>query len=122
MCEKGGQVRIVATHPLGLPIEIDTGNCGGDIGMDITEVEDICSVFGDVLNVALDMMLCLAAVLQALQETFYVYHWVDGFFLVFLHSMDPDVNVTIYFAGWILAQSGFLCFASLPLQLSIFCA
>jgi hypothetical protein len=83
--------------------------------VNVSEVEDICSVFWDVLDVALDVMFCVASVLQSLHERFHVEHGVDRLFLVFLQGVDPDVDVMVYLTSGEFAQFRFLRCANFPL-------
>lgn len=117
--EEGGKVRVVSASPLGVPLEEETLDGWDDVGMDVFEVQRVCAILGDVLDVAHDVVFCLAAVFQALFHGFYVDERIDGIFLVFIHRVNPHINVSVDFTDRILAKLGFLALASLPFYLTV---
>jgi hypothetical protein len=90
--------------------------------MNVLEMESIGPVFGDILDMAHDMMFCLASVLELVDEGLDIHKRVNWMLVVFLHCVDPDIDVTIYLAHWILSQLHFLRFPSYPLHLTVLCA
>lgn len=100
--EHGWQIWIIASHPLGLPLEEQTFDHGRDVGVNVFEMKRICSVFWDILHMAHDVVFCLSSVFKSIDEGFHIHKWVDGLFLEFVQSMHPDINVTVYLAHWVL--------------------
>lgn len=53
---------IVTSFPVGLPPEIEGFDLRDDVGVNIFEVKGICTVGGNILEVAVDVMLGFAPV------------------------------------------------------------
>lgn len=70
--------------------------------MDVLEVEGVCSVFGDVLHVAVDIVDSLTSVGVIFTELFTVNHLEVG-----LHirvDVYPDINETVHFPCMVLPE------------------
>jgi hypothetical protein len=117
--EEGGKVRVVSARPLGVPLEEDALDGWDDVGMDVFEMQGVCAILGDILDVAHDVVFCLAAVFQILFHGFYIYEGIDGIFLVFVHGVNPNIDVSVDFTNRILAKFGFLALTSLPFYLTV---
>jgi len=57
-------ILVVSSFPLGLPPEVEGLDLREIVAMDIFEVESICSVGGDILEVAVDVVFGGASVDQ----------------------------------------------------------
>lgn len=117
--EERGEVRVIAPHPLRSPLEEETLDGGEDVGMHVFEVESICAILRDILDVTHYVMLCLTAILKAVEERLHVDKWINGIFSVLLHSVHPYIDVAVDLTNRIFSQLNFFSISRLPLDFSI---
>lgn len=97
MLEDFANVGIIASPPLGLPQEVNDLHLGDDLGVHIFEMEHICAIFRDVLDMRIDFMYSRGAVLDLIEELLQVHHRVNWIFLVLFHSVDPYIDIAVAF-------------------------
>lgn len=73
----------------------------GDIGVDVFEVEYVCAVFRDILDVAIDVMFGLSTIVESFFDGLHIDEGINRIFPILLHSMHPHINVAIHFTHWI---------------------
>lgn len=72
--------------------------------MDIFEVEGVCSILGDVLQDAVDIVESVTSICIVFAEFLTVDHLKVR--LYFGISMDPDVNKGVDLFDWVFPESG----------------
>ena len=82
--------------------------------MHIFEVEGICAVGGDVLEVAVDVVLGFAPVDKMVFEFRDIQHGVFGLGAVFLHGVDPDIYIAVHLYDWVFFQGRNFWFIIFP--------
>jgi hypothetical protein len=113
---------IIACFPFCIPSEVQIFDERSNVRVDVLEMGDVCAIRGDILHVAVDVMLCLSAIGECVDETANIYHGVGWLLEELLDSMDPNIDISIHLFNWIFPQSYFLGFAFFPGQLAIFLA
>lgn len=93
MLKEFGEVRVISSFPFRLPADFQSLVLANKVPMDILEVEDISSIFRDILYVTVDVMNGLTPVAVILAELFSVYHLEVGFNLWI--RVDPNVNKSV---------------------------
>lgn len=96
---------IIACFPFSIPSEVQIFDEGSDVRVDVLEMSDVCAIRGDILHVAVDVMLSFSAIGEGVDETANIYHWIDRFFEELLDSVDPNIDISIHLFNRIFPQS-----------------
>lgn len=64
MLKQFSQLGVISSLPFGFPADLESLVLGDQIFMDVLEVEGIGPVFGDILNMAVDLVDGLPAVME----------------------------------------------------------
>lgn len=112
--KKISQIRIIAPLPLRSPRNLKHFVLGDEIPMNVAEMEDICSIFRDILSMTHDIMNGLTSILELGYPLLIVEHHEIGFYLRI--SMNPNIDESIDFLCEIFSLLG-VSASLLPLHL-----
>ena len=98
------QFRIIPSLPFGIPDNLHHFILANEIPMNVFEMEDICPILGDILDMALDIVYGPASVRISFAKVLPVDHLKIG-----LHCwirMHPHINETVEFFCGVLTLLG----------------
>ncbi len=85
--KQGRKIRVISSHPFGMPFEEQAFDHWSHIGVDIFKVKNICPILRDVLNMAHYVMLSFSTVLECIEKGFDIDQGIDWILVVFLHGV-----------------------------------
>ena len=102
MLKKFREIGVIASLPFGFPAHLHSFVSSDEISVNILEVEDVCSIFGDVLKVAVDVMNGLPSIFVVFAELLSIDHLEIGFNCGI--GVDPDIDKSIQFFCMVFSQ------------------
>lgn len=100
--EEFRKIGVIASLPTGFPTHLHSFVFADKISVNILEVEDVCSVFGNVLEVAVDVMNGLPSIFVVFAELLSIDHLEVGFNCGI--GVDPDIDKSVEFFCMVFSQ------------------